>query len=110
MILARSIRRMSVALAATVWCAATIGAQSSTVKEYQLKAVFLFNFAQFVDWPPAAFPDSGAPLAICVLGKDPFGTFLDETVRGERINSRPLVVQRLRFVEEADTCHILFVS
>jgi len=79
-------------------------------KEYQVKAVFLFNFAQFVEWPPTAFPDTNAPLIIGVLGEDPFGAFLDEIVRGETVNSRPLVVQRYRSVNEITTCHILFVS
>ena len=30
---------------------------------YQVKAVFLFNFAQFVDWPAEAFPRPQAPAA-----------------------------------------------
>ena len=76
----------------------------------QLKAVFLFNFAQFVDWPPQAFPEAQKPLVIGVLGEDPFGGYLDETVRGEKVNNRPLTVQRYRQVEDIKTCHILFIS
>jgi len=79
-------------------------------KEYQLKAVFLFNFAQFVEWPSSAFPEPQTPLVIGVLGADPFGAYLDETVRGETVNNHPLAVQRYRRVEEITTCHILFVS
>jgi hypothetical protein len=79
-------------------------------REYQVKAVFLFNFAQFVEWPSSAFLDANAPLVIGVLGEDPFGAFLDETVRGEMVNGRPLVIQRYRQVPEIATCHILFVS
>lgn len=78
--------------------------------EYQLKAVFLFNFAQFVEWPPNAFPEAHTPLVIGVLGEDPFGEYLDETVRGETVNARPLVVQRYHRVEEIQTCHVLFIS
>ena len=78
--------------------------------EYQLKAVFLFNFAQFVEWPPEAFPDAQTPLVIGVLGKDPFGAYLDETVRGETVNNRPLTVQRYRQAKEIKTCHVLFIS
>ena len=101
------------------WCAASIlllghgrvsAAQAAPTPEYQLKAVFLFNFAQFVEWPPSAFPDSGAPLVIGILGADPFGSYLDETVRGERVNEHPLVVQRFRRVEDIAACHILFVA
>ncbi len=78
--------------------------------EYQVKAAFLFNFAKFVEWPPSAFPDMNTPFVIGVLGSDPFGSYLDETVRGERVNSRPLVVQRYREASEIKQCHVLFIS
>jgi hypothetical protein len=87
-----------------------LSAQTTPSREYQVKAVFLFNFAQFVDWPPRAFPEPQTPLVIAVLGDDPFGTYLDETVRGEKANDRPLVVQRYHRVAEIKTCHVLFIS
>jgi hypothetical protein len=83
---------------------------SAPSREYQVKAVFLFNFAQFVDWPPAVFTEESAPLAICVLGDDPFGSYLDDIVRGEQVNSRRLTVQRFRTPEEIKGCQVLFVS
>lgn len=85
-------------------------AQTAPSREYQIKAVFLFNFAQFVEWPPRAFPDAQAPLVIGVLGEDPFGAFLDETVRGEKMDNRPLVVRRYRRAEDIENCHVLFIS
>jgi hypothetical protein len=87
-----------------------LSAQTPTSPEYQVKAVFLFNFAQFVDWPPKAFPEAQTPLVIGVLGEDPFSTYLDETVRGEKVNDRPLVVQRYRRTGDIKTCHVLFIS
>jgi hypothetical protein len=84
--------------------------QSAPVNEYQLKAVFLFNFAQFVDWPAAAFTDPHAPIVIGVLGDDKFGNSLDQTVHGEKVNDRPFLVQRYSRLEDIGTCHILFVS
>jgi hypothetical protein len=83
---------------------------SAPSREYQVKAVFLFNFAQFVDWPPAVFTEESAPLAICVLGTDPFGSYLDDIVRGEQVNSRRLTIQRFRATEEIRGCQVLFVS
>lgn len=85
-------------------------APAAALSEYQIKAVFLYNFAQFVDWPPRAFSSEQAPVVIGVLGEDPFGASLDEAVRGETVNGRPLVVQRFRRVEDVDGCHVLFVS
>jgi hypothetical protein len=87
-----------------------LAAQGPPATEYALKAVFLFNFAQFVEWPATAFAAPQAPLVIGVLGEDPFGEYLDSTVHGETINDHPMVVQRYRRVEDIGTCHILFVS
>lgn len=75
-----------------------------------VKAVFLFNFTQFVEWPADAFTGPRAPLVIGVLGTDPFGGFLDETVRGELVQGRPIVVRRYRSVAEIGACHVLYVS
>ncbi|MFN7138296.1 MAG: YfiR family protein, partial [Limisphaerales bacterium] len=78
--------------------------------EYQIKAVFLYNFAQFVSWPEEAFNGKEDPFVIGVIGKDPFGSSLDETVRNERINGRRMEVRRYRSVEEVKGCQILFIS
>jgi hypothetical protein len=85
-------------------------ARAQESKEYQIKAAFLFNFAQFVEWPSAAFADSQTPISIGVLGDDPFGAVLDQTVQGETIHSRKLVVQRSRRLEDLKGCHLLFIS
>ncbi len=88
----------------------TTAAQTAISKEYQIKAVFLFNFAQFIQWPETNFSGAGAPFCIGVLGDDPFSTFLDETVRGENIKGHPLVIHRFRKVDEVKDCQILFIS
>jgi hypothetical protein len=85
-------------------------AHAQISREYQLKAAFLYNFVQFTEWPTNAFADSNSPLVIGILGTDPFGSILDETVRGEHVHGRPFNLQRWRTMEEIQTCHILFVS
>jgi hypothetical protein len=82
---------------------------ADSFQEYQIKAVFLFNFAKFVDWPASAFKDAQSPVTICILGKDPFGDSLD-SLRDKTIEGRRLVIRRVSKTEEADKCHILFVS
>lgn len=77
--------------------------------EYQVKAVFLFNFTQFVDWPETALGSADAPLVIGIWGNDPFGSYLDETIRGEYISGHPLVIKRYKEIDEIKTCHILFI-
>ena len=51
-----------------------------------------------------------APIVIGVLGSNPFGSYLEDTVRGERVGGRAIDVQRYRRVEAVRTCHVLFVS
>jgi hypothetical protein len=90
--------------------ASELPAQTEISREYQVKAVFLFNFAQFIAWPTNAFAGAQTPMTIGVLGDDPFDSFLDETVRGEKVGEHPLVIQRYRRVEDVEDCQILFVS
>ncbi|HEY4213587.1 MAG TPA: YfiR family protein [Steroidobacteraceae bacterium] len=78
--------------------------------EYQVKAVFLFNFTQFVEWPSSAFPDPEAPFVIGVLGKDPFGPRLDDVVRGEHVDKHKLVVERYTNAAQIQRCNILFIA
>jgi hypothetical protein len=85
-------------------------ATDATSPEYQVKAVFLFNFAQFVEWPAQSFEDAAAPFVIGVLGTDPFGSALEGAVRGESINGRSIVIERYRSVTEIRHCQILFIS
>jgi hypothetical protein len=84
--------------------------QTAVSKEYQIKAAFLFNFAQFVEWPPEAFPEKATPLVVGVLGDDPFKGFLEELLRDEKAGNRPLRIEHHRRVEEIKQCHILFIS
>jgi len=84
--------------------------EATASPEFQVKAVFLFNFAQFVGWPPQAFENEQSPLVIGILGADPFGRFLDDVVRGESVSGHVLVVRRYRKIEDVEHCHVLFVS
>ena len=85
-------------------------AMKQPAQEYQLKAVFLFNFTQFVDWPPCSFDTNQSSVVIGVLGDNPFGSYLDEIVSGESIKGHPVVVRYYKNVEDVQGCHILFVA
>lgn len=87
-------------------CAARGQAQS---REYELKAVFLFNLVQFTEWPASAFADTNSPLVIGILGANPFGRTLEETVSGEKVNGRSIVIQRCDDAKDAGNCHIVFI-
>ena len=85
-------------------------AQPNSYREYQVKAAFLFNFTQFVEWPANALPETTTPWVIGVLGENPFGTYLQEIISGEQVNGHSLVIQQYKNAEEIKTCHILFIN
>jgi len=85
-------------------------AELSVAKEYQIKAVFLYNFANFVTWPKEAFINDDGYFHICILGEDPFKSHIDVTVKGEKIKGRAVTVERLSYINQSDHCQILFIS
>jgi len=78
--------------------------------EYQLKAVFLFNFVQFVEWPASAHATKDSPIVIGIVGEDPFGAALEDTVKGEKVNGRSLEVRRFKEGDDVTAFHLLFIS
>ncbi|HVF94005.1 MAG TPA: YfiR family protein [Sphingomonas sp.] len=78
--------------------------------EYAVKANFLYKFAPFVRWPANAFASDRAPFQICVAGADPFGSTLDDAVRGQRIDTRAIAIRRMQPLDPVSGCQILFVG
>ncbi len=78
-------------------------------REYQVKAAFLFNFANFVEWPEEAFPSGGKYFVISVIGSDPFGGALD-SLKGKTLKGRIVVVKYCIQAGDARDSQILFIS
>ncbi len=85
-------------------------ASAQSASEYQVKAVFIYNFTRFIDWPAETFKSPDEPFIIGIIGEDPFGSYLDETVAGEKIGTHPIQVQRFVDVKQLVKCHILYIS
>ncbi|MBM0105497.1 YfiR family protein [Steroidobacter sp. S1-65] len=90
--------------------AAALAANVSTAPEYSIKAGYILLFTRYVEWPKGAFTSADAPLEICLLGTDPFGSVLDKTMAGQRSQHRALNVRRLPDVQAAQGCHVLFLG
>jgi len=93
---------------AMLWC--TLAWPAPPATEYPVKAAYLFNFGQFVEWPAQAWDSPGAPFVIGIVGNDPFGKMLDDVVRGESLDGHPLQVRRFANPEEIAACQILFIG
>lgn len=82
--------------------------QGKQLAEYQVKAAYLYQFAAFVQWPRTV-PRNDS-FAICIFGTDPFGTLLDEVLRGESIGSSRFVAKRIVRPQDAVPCRVLFIA
>ena len=88
----------------------TAQAAQDSPSEYELKAAFVYNFAKFVDWPPKVYSGPQSPFSICILGTDPFGSVIDDTLRDKTVADHPVVVRRDKDATAARHCQIVFVS
>src|SRR3989442_14251721 len=86
------------------------GAESPTPTMHQVEAAFLFNFAKFVTWPDDAFERSGSSLIICVLGEDPLGAVLEESVHDKTVLGKKLDVKLFSRTQEAVKSQLLFIN
>ncbi|MEZ5356574.1 MAG: YfiR family protein [Bryobacteraceae bacterium] len=78
--------------------------------EYRVKAAMLYNFTRFVEWPAAALGDPAAPLVIGIVGENPFGSSLEETVRDKSVWGRRIVVRQFPSLPVAERIQVLFVA
>lgn len=85
------------------------GAQSQGVApEYQIKAAYLFNFTKFTEWPTAVLAP-GAPIQVCVAGRDPFGDSLG-SLESKTVQNHPIHVRRDVRNDTLRGCHVVFVA
>ena len=76
--------------------------------EYQVKAVFLYHFTKFVEWPAGAGDKKS--FVVGVVGRDPFGAELEKALDGKSVDGRPFVVRRFKQTGDVQFCNLLFVG
>jgi hypothetical protein len=103
----RHVRRLVAASLLLLACHPRAIAQSKPT-QYEVKAAYLLNFAKFVKWPP--IPSQEEAFQICLLGSDPYGAILPQTVSGERLEGKSIEVKRISTAKEAAGCRIVNVG
>ncbi len=105
----RQVRRVLQVLV-LIACVRPASAQVDPQSEHKFKAVYLYNFLKFVDWPNGAFADQSSPVRIGILGNDQLTKLLGETVGSEKIGDRSVVVAQISTLNEVQECQMVFVS
>lgn len=79
--------------------------------EYQIKASLIFNFLEYVQWPPEVEGSGDGELRLCIFGNEPFGrafrAFEGEVVRGLKVK-----IKRSFFFSppESEGCAVVFLG
>jgi hypothetical protein len=82
-------------------------AEAQPVSVVDLKAVFLFNFAKFTDWPAGLFRDG--PLTVCVLGDDAIVRAFNQP-GGRRLADGRAIVAAPVEPGGLQGCHVLYLT
>jgi hypothetical protein len=104
-------------MAALLCCALTppptaraAGEVSANGVEAQVKAAYIYRFAEHIEWPPSAFASNAAPLAIGVMDGDPVAAELNRLRLTRQINGRSVTVRTLRPGESASGLQVLYIG
>jgi hypothetical protein len=103
-------RWLPLAVCIVVMSVSAVAWPATPAAEYQVKAAYLFNFGQFVEWPRQSYGSPDAPFVIGILGNDPFGATLDKVIAGESLGGHLLIVRRFSKPQDISSCNILFIA
>jgi hypothetical protein len=78
--------------------------------EQEVKAAFLYHFAQYVEWPAAAFDSPSSPLVLGVVGDGGFLPAINSAVADKSVAAHRIVVKAVRTTAEMSGCHMIFVA
>lgn len=84
-------------------------ALAQNLSEYEVKAGFLYQFTQFVDWPVNPSFEDSAPFELCIVGANPFGEVL-RSIEVQKVGSHPVAVRPQTNWKDAGTCEMVFIS
>lgn len=77
--------------------------------EYAVKASFIFNVANFVEWPASAFASGNAPLKVAVVTAHPVPDFA-AALQGKAIRGHAVVVEQFATADRLEGSHVVFVT
>jgi hypothetical protein len=97
-------------MALCLWLLAASASAQPGASEIQLKAVYLYRFAGFIEWPEGAFARPDSPLLIGVAGNDALAAEAEQMVAGRSVNGHPVLVRRVEPGDPLAGLHILYVG
>ena len=94
---------------AALACPTGLRAGNALQREYEIKAAYLYNFINYIEWPEDAFPAAGGTITIGIIGENPFGAALD-ALNGKQVKGRTLALKQITDSKDLGQCQIVFIS
>jgi len=82
---------------------------ANEITEHQIKAAYLYQLTQFVEWPEAAFDVQQPTFRLCVLGNDAIARQLTPLSKRTH-NGRPIIVAFPQSISTVHGCHLLYIG
>lgn len=102
-------RKVMISLLLLVWFPLSLFAGDEV---YIAKAAWIKNFPPFFEWPKkSGMENTSNPFIIGIIGKNPFGSILDDTYSKKKIKimNKPVKIVYFSAPEEIRDCHLLFI-
>lgn len=77
--------------------------------ESQVKAMFVYNFLKFVEWPVARALGPREPFVVLIIGEGPTADAAEQFLETKAIGERPVVVRRTRWDQSLKGVRAAFV-
>lgn len=102
-------KRMYIALVLFFVLVNTMLAYAQKFTEYEVKMVYLYQFAKFVDWPPDTFKDK-TNFVIGIYGNNPLGNLSNVIYKNKLFKGRSCKVINIQNIQDAQKCQMIFFS
>lgn len=102
--------RWGVAAWPLVFCLLSSRSLAGPPVEHRVKAACILSFMKLIKWPAEAHETDTSPVVVAVIGRDPYGSLLEQTFAGKTVRGRAIRVERHDRVEGLKPCHVLLVS
>lgn len=92
-----------------LWPGGALYAQEQKPTEYQVKAAFIYNFLQFIEWPVKPNKKLHPSFNLYILGENPFAAVF-ENYQGETVQGRKLSIRHSQSIHDLKDVQVLFIT
>ena len=88
----------------------SVRAEAQTpINESQVKAMFVYNFLKFVEWPADTSVGAKDPFIVLIIGEGATADATERFLESKTIGDRPLVVRRVRWDQSLTGARAAFI-